>query len=77
MVVPQAAAYAQIAGLPPSAGLVAAPGALLGYALLGTSRTLVVGATTLRAEAVLELLRRSGVAEKVRVEPTLDGAVSR
>jgi sulfate permease, SulP family len=49
VVVPQAAAYAQIAGLPPSAGLVAAPGALLGYALLGTSRTLVVGATTATA----------------------------
>ena len=49
VVVPQAAAYAQIAGLPPSAGLIAAPGALLGYALLGTSRTLVVGATTATA----------------------------
>jgi SulP family sulfate permease len=46
VVVPQAVAYAQIAGLPPEAGLVAAPGALLGYALLGTSRTLVVSATT-------------------------------
>jgi MFS superfamily sulfate permease-like transporter len=39
-------AYAQIAGLPPSAGLAAAPGALVAYALLGTSRTLVVSATT-------------------------------
>ena len=46
VVVPQAVAYAQIAGLPPSAGLIAAPGALLAYALLGTSRTLVVSATT-------------------------------
>jgi high affinity sulfate transporter 1 len=46
VVVPQAAAYAQIAGLPPSAGLAAAPGALLAYAWLGTSRTLVVSATT-------------------------------
>jgi SulP family sulfate permease len=46
VVVPQAVAYAQIAGLPPSAGLVAAPGALLAYALLGTSKTLVVSATT-------------------------------
>ena len=46
VVVPQAVAYAQIAGLPPAAGLIAAPGALVGYALLGTSRTLVVGATT-------------------------------
>ena len=46
VVVPQAAAYAQIAGLPPAAGLVAAPGALIGYALLGGSHVLVVGATT-------------------------------
>ena len=46
VVAPQAVAYAQIAGLPPQAGLMAAPGALLGYALLGTSRQLVVGATT-------------------------------
>lgn len=46
VVVPQAVAYAQIAGLPPSAGLAAAPDALLAYALLGTSRSLVVSATT-------------------------------
>jgi high affinity sulfate transporter 1 len=46
VVVPQAAAYAQIAGLPPSAGLAAAPVAMLAYALLGTSRSLVVSATT-------------------------------
>ncbi len=43
---PQAVAYAQIAGLPPEAGLMAAPGALIGYALLGTSRSLIVSATT-------------------------------
>jgi high affinity sulfate transporter 1 len=49
VVVPQAVAYAQIAGLPPSAGLAAAPGALLAYALLGTSRSLVVSATTATA----------------------------
>jgi len=49
VVVTQAVAYAQIAGLPPQAGLMAAPGALVGYALLGTSRTLVVGATTATA----------------------------
>ena len=46
VVTPQAVAYAQIAGLPPEAGLVAAPGAMLGYALVGGSRSLVVGATT-------------------------------
>ncbi|HEY7398046.1 MAG TPA: SulP family inorganic anion transporter [Gaiellaceae bacterium] len=46
VVVPQAVAYADIAALPPEAGLIAAPGALIGYALLGTSRTLIVSATT-------------------------------
>jgi SulP family sulfate permease len=46
VVTPQAVAYAQIAGLPAQAGLMAAPGALIGYALLGTSRQLVVSATT-------------------------------
>jgi len=46
VVVPQAVAYAQIAGLPPSAGLAAAPVAMLAYALVGTSKTLVVSATT-------------------------------
>jgi Sulfate permease family len=49
VVVPQAAAYAQIAGLPPSAGLAAAPGALDAYALLGTSRSLVVSAPTAKS----------------------------
>jgi sulfate permease, SulP family len=46
VVTPQAVAYAQIAGLPPAVGLVAAPGALIGYALVGGSHALVVGATT-------------------------------
>jgi SulP family sulfate permease len=49
VVVPQAVAYAQIAGLPPEAGLVAAPGAMIAYAILGTSRRLVVSATTATA----------------------------
>jgi sulfate permease, SulP family len=49
VVTPQAVAYAQIAGLPPQAGLMAAPGALLAYALLGTSRQLVVSPTTATA----------------------------
>ncbi len=46
VVVPQAVAYAQIAGLPPETGLVAAPGAMIAYAFLGSSRTLIVSATT-------------------------------
>ena len=46
VVTPQAVAYAQIAGLPPEAGLMAAPVAMLAYGLIGTSRQLVVSATT-------------------------------
>ena len=46
VVVPQAVAYAQIAGLPPETGLMAAPGAMIAYALIGSSRTLIVSATT-------------------------------
>jgi sulfate permease, SulP family len=49
VVTPQAVAYAQIAGLPAQAGLMAAPGAMIAYALIGTSRQLVVSATTATA----------------------------
>jgi SulP family sulfate permease len=42
-------AYAKIAGLPPEAGLMAAPPAMLGYALIGQSRSLIVSATTASA----------------------------
>jgi SulP family sulfate permease len=42
LVVPEAMAYAGIAGLPPQAGLYTLLAALLIYALLGTSRHLVV-----------------------------------
>jgi len=43
LLVPEAMAYASLAGLPPEAGLYAAPLALLGYGIFGTSRPLVVG----------------------------------
>jgi len=43
LVVPEAMAYAGIAGVPPEYGLYAAPLALLGYAIFGTSRHLNVG----------------------------------
>ena len=46
LVVPQSIAYAQIAGLPPQSGLLATFAGLLGYALLGTSRQLVVSPTS-------------------------------
>ncbi|WP_336922851.1 SulP family inorganic anion transporter [Aquipuribacter sp. SD81] len=43
VLVPESLAYATIAGVPPAVGLYAAPAALVLYALLGTSRALVVG----------------------------------
>jgi high affinity sulfate transporter 1 len=43
MTVPQALAYAGIAGVPPIYGLYAVPLAMLAYAVFGTSRTLSVG----------------------------------
>ncbi|WP_414641786.1 SulP family inorganic anion transporter [Amycolatopsis sp.] len=54
--VPQVMAYAEVAGLPPVAGLWAALGPLAGYALLGSSRLLSVGpesTTALMTAAVL------------------------
>jgi SulP family sulfate permease len=49
LVVPEAMAYAGIAGLPPQAGLYTLLAALIVYALLGTSRHLVVQATSATA----------------------------
>lgn len=43
VLVPESIAYATIAGVPPIIGLYAAPAALIAYALLGSSRQLVVG----------------------------------
>ena len=43
LAVPQALGYASLAGAPVQAGLYAVPAALLAYALLGSSRQLVVG----------------------------------
>ena len=43
VLVPEALAYATIAGAPPVVGLYAAPGALILYAVFGSSRHLVVG----------------------------------
>jgi SulP family sulfate permease len=49
LVVPEGMAYAGIAGLPPQAGLYTLLAALLVYAVLGTSRHLVVQATSATA----------------------------
>jgi MFS superfamily sulfate permease-like transporter len=49
LLVPEAMAYAGIAGLPPEAGLYTLVASLLVYALCGTSRHLSVGATSATA----------------------------
>ena len=43
LLVPEAMAYAEIAGMPPETGLYAAIGAIVGYAVFGTSKQLFVG----------------------------------
>jgi SulP family sulfate permease len=59
VLVPEALAYASIAGVSPVVGLYAAPGALLLYAAFGSSRHLVTGpmsaTAALSAAAVAEL----------------------
>jgi high affinity sulfate transporter 1 len=46
IVVPESVAYAEIAGVPPQNAFYAAPVALLAYAVFGSSRNLIVGATS-------------------------------
>ncbi|MFE0523660.1 SulP family inorganic anion transporter [Streptomyces sp. NPDC058954] len=59
LIVPESVAYAEIAGVPPQNAFYAAPIALVGYALLGGSRFLIVGATS--AAAVLSASTVNGV----------------
>ncbi len=49
IVVPESVAYAQIAGVPPQNAFYAAPVALVIYAIFGSSRNLIVGATSAAA----------------------------
>jgi sulfate permease, SulP family len=64
VLIPEALAYATIAGVSPVVGLYAAPGALLLYAALGSSRHLVTGpmsaTAALSAATVGELVAGSG-----------------
>jgi high affinity sulfate transporter 1 len=60
LLVPEAMAYAGIAGMPPETGLYAAPLALLGYAIFGTSRQLNVGPSS--TVAALSFTVVSGIA---------------
>lgn len=64
VLVPEALAYASIAGVSPVVGLYAAPGALILYAALGSSRQLIVGpmsaTAALSAATVAALVPVSG-----------------
>jgi sulfate permease, SulP family len=66
LLVPQAIAYAQIAGLPPAAGLFATAAGLAGYALLGTSRQLIVSPTSSTAAISAALVAPLAVGDPVR-----------
>lgn len=72
--VPQVMAYAQIAGLPPVAGLVAVVGPTLGYLLLGSSRQLSVGpesTTALMTATALAALGASTTADRAALAAAL------
>lgn len=61
LVVPEAVAYAQLAGLPPYFAFYAVPPALIAYAIFGSSRHLVVGVTS--ASAILSAATIGAVAK--------------
>jgi high affinity sulfate transporter 1 len=69
LVVPQAIAYAQIAGLPPQQGLFAAAGGLLGYGLMGTCRQLIVSPTSSTAAISASLVGAIALGDVARVAP--------
>jgi len=60
ILVPEGMAYAQLAGVPPEYAFYAAPAALLGYAVLGGSRQLVVAVSS--AVAIMSAATISGIA---------------
>jgi len=62
LLVPEAMAYAGIAGMPPEYGLYAAPLALLGYAIFGTSRHMNVGPSSTVAALSFSTIAGLGVA---------------
>jgi sulfate permease, SulP family len=69
LIVPQAIAYAQIAGLPPQAGLAAAAAGLLAYGLLGTSKQLLVSPTSSTAAISAALVGTIVVGDASRAGP--------
>lgn len=76
LVVPEAMAYAGVAGLPPQMGLYTLLASLLIYALMGTSRHLVVQATSATAALIASsvaavMLATGAVTEVGSVDPAL------
>ena len=70
LLVPEAMAYASLAGVPPEYGLYAAPLALLGYAIFGTSKQLVVGPSStvaIMSAATVALLAPVGSDEFIQL----------
>jgi SulP family sulfate permease len=82
LLVPEGMAYAQIAGMPPETAFYAAPVGLLAYAVLGTSRQLVVAVSSTVAvlsASTIGLLAPAGSAEYVALTAALAilaGAIS-
>jgi high affinity sulfate transporter 1 len=66
ILVPEGMAYAQLAGMPPETAFYAAPIALLAYAVLGSSRQLVVAVSS--AIAIMSAATISGLAAAGSVE---------
>jgi high affinity sulfate transporter 1 len=66
LLVPESLGYAGVAGLPPEVGLYAAPLALLGYAILGRSKILVVATSSSTAAvsaSVIAEINKGGAAD--------------
>ena len=63
LLIPEMIAYASLAGLPPQAGLYTLLGSLAAYAFFGTSRHLVVAATSASAVLIYSAVTASGPGE--------------
>ncbi|NUP32940.1 MAG: SulP family inorganic anion transporter [Streptomycetaceae bacterium] len=74
LIVPECVAYAQIAGVPPQNAFYGAPVALLAYVLFGTSRFLIVGATS--AAAVLSAATVADVSGDPKAAVALSAALA-
>jgi MFS superfamily sulfate permease-like transporter len=74
VLIPEALAHAAIAGVSPVVGLYAAPGALLLYAALGSSRHLVTGPMSATAALIAGLLRLGFLASFIS-EPVIKGFI--